>query len=247
MYNDIIQIGNKIDIISMEAKEREKRGGEKAPVLRSQVDDVRDNGTIVIEMPMYQSRIVLVNVGNKYELMFYSKKGLYRAVCQVIERFKEGNLLFATVFPITDVVKFQRREYFRLQCMIDMKALVINKEKALSMSDTDIMAFAAAPVVAENMKPGTMLDISGGGCRFTSKTQYKAGDLVLIDVILENETDRLPFLFLMDVLHCNQVQNSLDTYETRGEFQKLNPKLRERIIKYIFDEDRKTRKRDSGI
>lgn len=247
MYNDIIQIGNKIDVISPVAKEREKKGGEKAPVLRSQVDDVRADGTIVIEMPMYKGKVVLVNVSNNYELMFYSKKGLYRALCQVIERFKEGNLMFARVFPVTELVKFQRREYFRLQCMIEMKAIVINKEKALAMSDEEIMAFAAAPVVAENMKPGMMVDISGGGCRFTSKTKYNEGDLILIDVILENETDRLPILFLMDVLHSNQVQNTLDTFETRGEFQKLNPKLRERIIKYIFDEDRKSRKRDSGI
>ncbi len=247
MYNDIIQIGNKIDVISPVAKEREKKGGEKAPVLRSQVDDVRSNGTIVIEMPMYKGRIVLVNVDSNYELLFYSKKGLYRALCQVTERFKEGNLMFATVFPITELVKFQRREYFRLQCMIDMKAIVINKEKALAMSDADIMTFAAAPVVVENMKPGVMVDISGGGCRFSSKEQYNPGDLILIDVCLENENDRLPILFLMDVLHCNRLQNSVDTFETRGEFQKLNPKLRERIIKYIFDEDRKSRKKDSGI
>lgn len=247
MYSDIIQIGNKIDVISPAAKEREKKGGEKAPVLKSQVDDVRSDGTIVIEMPMYKGRVVLVNAGNNYELLFYSKKGLYRALCQVKNRFKEGSLIFATVEPITDLVKFQRREYFRLQCSLDMTGFMIDKEKTSLMNDEELMRYYDTDEVKNTAFKGIMVDISGGGCRFASKSKFETGDLLALSACLQNEKEKLPVLFMMDVISSTKITGSDDTYETRGEFQKLNPKLRERIIKYIFDEDRKMRKKDNGV
>ncbi len=247
MIQDILQIGNKIDICSLEKEDRKKYDGKKVPILVSQLEEVDDDGELVIQMPMYKGKIVLLSLGSRYELMFYTKRGLYRAVCQVTDRYKEENFFMVKVVLKSNLTKFQRREYFRLECIIGMDAYELKREEAMLLAGSRLIQRVSEPEIAETQSKAVIVDISGGGIRFISERRHEEGDFLAVHMTLSNENMEQDIWVVVSIVSCRKASSNMERYETRAEYIHLGNKLRETIIKYIFDEDRKIRKRDVGV
>ena len=84
---------------------------------------------IKIAMPMEQSKIVLLPVDAEYSLCFYTPNGLYQCLARVVERYKSNNLFVLSMELETDLQKYQRREYYRLNTILDMKSKEINDDE----------------------------------------------------------------------------------------------------------------------
>lgn len=247
MIQDILQIGNKIDICSLEKDDRKKHDGKKLPILVSQLEEIDEDGELVIQMPMYKGKLVLLSLGSRYELMFYTKRGLYRAVCQVTDRYKEDNFFMVKVMLRSNLTKFQRREYFRLECIIGMDAYELQREEAMMLSGANLEQRISDPEVAQTLSKAVIVDISGGGIRFISERKHEAGDYLAVHMTLSNENIDKDIWVVVSIVSCRKAAQNMERYETRAEYIHMGNKLREIIIKYIFDEDRKIRKKDVGV
>lgn len=247
MVTDLLQIGNKIDVCSLERQDRKKLDGRKVPILASRLESIEEDGELVIQMPTHKGKMVLLSLGSRYELMFYTRKGLYRAVCQVSDRYKEDNLFMVRVALKSNLMKFQRREYFRLECILGMEAYELTREEALALNGDALRQRVADPAILMTKNEAIIVDISGGGIRFISERSYEEGDMLAVHTALHNETIDQDLMVVASVVTCRKASPNLERYETRAEFIHLGSKLREMIIKYIFDEDRKIRKKDMGV
>lgn len=247
MIQDILQIGNKIDICSLEKEDRKKHDGKKLPILVSQLEEIDEDGELVIQMPMYKGKLVLLSLGSRYELMFYTKRGLYRAVCQVTDRYKEDNFFMVKVMLRSNLTKFQRREYFRLECIIGMDAYELQREEAMMLSGANLEQRISDPEIAQTLSKAVIVDISGGGIRFISERKHEAGDYLAVHMTLSNENIDKDIWVVVSIVSCRKAAQNMERYETRAEYIHMGNKLREIIIKYIFDEDRKIRKKDVGV
>ena len=219
MVKDLLQIGNRIDICSMEKLERKNATGEKVPILSSQLEEMEENGELVVQMPTYKGKIILLSLGARYEFIFYTRKGPYRGVCQVIDRYKEDDRFMVKVGLKSGLNKFQRREYFRLECFLEMESFELTRKEALDYTPEELEELIRAP----------------------------EGDYAAVQTRLVNENIDQPILVPVSIVSCRQASPNMERYETRAEFLHLSTKLRELIIKYIFDEDRKIRKKDMGV
>lgn len=247
MVTDLLQVGNKIDICSLEKSEKKRLDGEKVPILASQLEELEDNGEMVIQMPVYKGKIVLLSIGTRYELIFYTRKGLYRGICQVTDRYKEEDRFMVKVMLKSELNKFQRREYFRLGCIIGMNSFELTREEALTLEGDALEELIRAPEVIMTEAKAVIVDISGGGIRFIGEKKFVDGEYLAVQTQLVNENINQQILVPVAVISCRQATPDMERYETRAEFLHLGTKLRELIIKYIFDEDRKIRKKDMGI
>lgn len=247
MITDILQIGNKIDICTLDKSEIRRAEGGKVPILSSQLESVDENGDLVIHMPMHKGKIILLSLGSRYELMFYTRRGLYRGVCQVTDRYKEDNLFMVKMALKSGLNKFQRREYFRLECILGMETYKVDREEALKLDEAHMEQRVKDPEIAETAEKAVIVDISGGGIRFVSEKRHEEGECLIVRTLLKNENMNQPLLVIASVISSRKASANVDRYETRAEFLHLGTKLRETIIKYIFDEDRKLRKKDVGI
>lgn len=247
MVTDLLQIGNKIDICAMDKSEIRRNENGKVPILASHLEDVADNGELVIQMPVYKGKIILLSLGARYEMMFYTRRGLYRGVCQVVDRYKEDNLFMVRVVLKSGLNKFQRREYFRLECIIGMQAYELEREDALKLDGEALEARVKDPEVLMTEEKAVIVDISGGGIRFITEKKHEEGDCLAVRTALKNENIDQLLLVVVSIVSCRQATPNMERYETRAEFLHLGSKLRETIIKYIFDEDRKIRKKDMGV
>ena len=60
------------------------------------------------------------NEGDFYEVCFYTSTGLYQAKLEITDRYKENNIFILVGAFCSDLEKCQRRQYYRLEKIIDI-------------------------------------------------------------------------------------------------------------------------------
>ena len=116
---DVITPGDKIDIRLTHKINAEENGGETAQIYQSSVADYLSDTELEILMPTREGRVMLFQVGAEMEFTFFTRHGMYNARGTVTKRYRIDNLFLLAVQIRSELVKFQRREFFRIDCMID--------------------------------------------------------------------------------------------------------------------------------
>ena len=192
MHTAIIEVGNKVDIRIVNQIENAKTTGEPPHIYKSQLLDFFENGDIEISMPSENGQIRLLPLGLRYELVFYTKSGLYRGYGEVKERYKADNRFMLRVAFHTPLNKYQRREYYRLNCAMEAAFYIINKEMAmLEHTDEIETALRENEEAAGKKMSAYVRDISGGGMRFVTDVELPEDSYILVYIRLgERESGR---------------------------------------------------------
>ena len=240
MISKYVRIGNKIEIESVN-KTTDEYGEITRKTYKSELYDIESEDIIKIAMPMEQSKIVLLPVDAEYSLCFYTPNGLYQCLARVVERYKSNNLFVLSMELETDLQKYQRREYYRLNKVMEMKSKAIDPNaKAAGIEQVQ---FLDTDLTFDN---GTMVDISGGGARFISKVRYAENSLIRFVFSLFVNGEVTEYKLVGKVLKSEPMENREDSFENRIQFVNMINDDRESIIKYIFEEERKQRHRERG-
>lgn len=240
MISRYLNIGDKLEIETISDK-NSSDNNEGRKTYRSELYEVVSEDQIKIAMPMEQMKVILLPVDGEYSLCFYTRNGLYQCIGRVIERYKSDALFVLVMELITGLQKYQRREYYRLNCVLDMKSKQID-EKEIENSH-DQLVFLDTDLTFDN---GTMVDISGGGARFISKAKYPKGSLIRFNFCLFVNGQLNEYKLVGKVLKSRELENHPESYEHRIMFINMLNDDRESIIRYIFEEERKIRHRERG-
>lgn len=237
-----ITIGDKIDLEKIETR-LSAAPDKRAPIYASQILDESENGGILAAMPMKEGTVVPLAMGQKFLATFYTKSGLFRCEVEVSARYKKGTVFYMELTQNTIFKKIQRREYYRLECNKPMEYRLISDEEK-KLIESGVM------YEEEDMNPewkkGVMLDLSGGGIRFVSVFQEKKDSFMQVRFEMPvGEEDEI-FCLYARLIWSERNHNNTSIYNQRVKFWKLNNKLREKIIRSIFEMQRKIRLKASG-
>ena len=239
MASKVIMEGDKIEfkeILNAEQKE----AGKKADVYVSQVFEFTDDDTLKVAMPIFQGRLVPLTKDKRYDAYFYTSRGLYYARVIILDRYKSGNIYGMEIEFRSELTKFQRRQFFRLDKALPVSFCNINDDQYQEILETKQLPESLKD--ASVYKTGTSVDISGGGMRFISTTQVQSGSHILIVFEVEIGARKIVFKLPSYVIRCTNVQNRYDRFEFRIEYENISKEYREILVKYIFEEERKSRK-----
>lgn len=245
---ELIRPGDKVDISFVQQVENINTAGEAQQVYKSQVLDLKENGNLDISMPSEGSRLILLPLGVRLEFVFYSKGGLYRAMGQIKERYKSENIYMLEIELKTQLEKFQRREYFRFPCILDFNYYTITEEEAkFESGDALLIALRENDKEGKNSAreyEGNIVDLSGGGVRFRTAEELKPNQKLLFEIHLQNENLNKQYYIIGSVISCIPAEKASDKlFEIRAKFQIRDTSTREEIIRFIFEEERKSRQR----
>jgi len=207
----------------------------------------------VIEMPVKEGLLVPLTPDDIFQVCFYTSKGLYQCQSQVVSRHYEDSLPVAVIRLRSEFEKLQRRQYYRMECLLQMEFCTVTENEMdrlmLQKREPGNEPAKKGPDSNEPVRfyPGVTLDISGGGVRFNSAHEAKEGDVIAIRIAFLSETAQKLQPLFAKVLTVTPVQNRSGLYEHRVEYVWISNPERESIIRYIFLEERKRRKRESGI
>ncbi|PKM49861.1 MAG: hypothetical protein CVV02_14055 [Firmicutes bacterium HGW-Firmicutes-7] len=221
MINSAVELGDKIEVI--------KKTGIKSNQhsLFSKIQDISSNNELIITSPIENGKIIPLELNNEYYLCIYTSKGLYRCESEVIDRKREDNMFLATLKITSKMQKYQRRQYYRLDCVLSFQYK--NEDEK------------------EIWNGGIILDISGGGLRFTSNTQLINGEPLICHIQLNFEDEQKHLYVAGSIIECNIIDFNTNTYETRVAFDTISNEVREVVIRFIFEEERKRRKKEKGM
>ncbi|MDD6072065.1 MAG: flagellar brake domain-containing protein [Clostridiales bacterium] len=237
-----ITIGDKIDLEKIET--RLSADPDKRPtVYVSQVLDDSQSGELLAAMPIQEGKVVPLAVGQHFYATFYAKSALLRCEVEVTGRYKKGSLFMVELTQLGILEKVQRREYFRLECNMPMEyRLISENERKLIESGTLYDEEEMNP----QWKKGIILDISGGGIRFVSGFHEKKDELMQIQFEMPVGEEEEIFCLYATLLRSEKNQNNSSIYDQRVMFWKLDNALREKLIRSIFNVQRRKRSKLSG-
>lgn len=242
MLTKLISAGDKVELQAVE-KLREEAAQENKKVYYSKVYDILSPDRLEVVMPMEKTKLILLPVDSIYDLAFYKEGGVYQCFARIIDRYKSNNVYILVLELTSNLRKYQRREFYRFSCALDMcdRPLVEEEMKAIEQND----AFYLTPGLP--LKRSVIVDISGGGLRFVADRQYEEGSLIYCNYELLLDGEDKEYSIVGKVLSTKPADNKKGLFEHRVQYIDLEVEQREEIIRYIFQEERKNRKKEAGF
>jgi len=236
--NSPIKIGDKIELVHEASALNRALSENKYTSQVLEFDGIR---TLKVSMPIFEGKIIPLEVGDDYHMVFFSGTGLYQCSGRVRKRYVEKMIHVMDIVLLTSVKKYQRRQFYRLDCTIPIKFRVLTEEE-LNRDENSDENNAEVESKQEVVKwlDAIMTDLSGGGMRFRYKGEnVEENEVVEIRLFLDLPTGREPVVFRMRIIEASNYQGSVMTHEIRGEYENVDEKDRDLVIKYIFQEQRR--------
>lgn len=210
-----LKIGDKIEIIKI--NNRKYR-------YKSQILDILDEKKYIISGPIRRSTIIHISVNTILKLKYYQEgKGKYVFNALVTDKNEKG-IYNLTVERLEDITRIQERDYFRLSLPLNViKRFEINdKDEELAVEETCITK-----------------DISGGGARIFSNYKHRVGEKMQLSVYIGKKE----LILFGVVVGAYDSTNDDYNYEIGVKFYNIDEVDRDIIVKYIFEQQRKLRRK----
>ncbi len=240
MIEKYIKPGQKVDLKAVR-RSMQSADGKSEKMYNSKIFDVVSEDQIEILMPIEQTKLILLPVDGEYQLFFYTESGLYECVGRIIDRYKSNNVYILLVELETNLRKYQRREFYRYSCALDMDARTLFEEEI----DKEGKEYKLVPGLP--LKRSIIADISGGGLRFVSDYKYEKDSYIYCKYHLFVKGAPKDYEIVGKILDVKELEARPGEYEHRVQYVNLDVDEREEIIQFIFEEERKNRRKNSGL
>lgn len=238
MLTNYVKPGQKVELQYVE-KATEETGDTLKKIYTSTVYDVLSEDRLEIMMPMEKTKLILLPVDAEFNICFYTEQGLYQCFVQIIDRYKSNNVYILVLELTSNLRKYQRREYYRFSCALEMEARDLLEEEKMAVEQEDYHLIPGLP-----LKRSVIVDISGGGLRFVSTQKYEENSLIYCTYYLMLNGQKKKYELVGKILSVKEIQGKAGTYEHRVQYMNLDVDEREEIIRYIFEEERKHRHKE---
>lgn len=232
---ELIKPGNKIEI---QPAAQAIKGAAEKKIYTSKIYDIQDDERLEILMPMEGTKLILLPVDGEFHFCFYTDRGLYQCFVRIIDRYKSNQIYLLLCELTSPLSKYQRREYYRYSCSMPIRTRDLMPEELQSLEEGRLRLCVGLP-----MTKGQIADISGGGVRFVTSAHYEAGTKILLSFALNIQGKEIPYELTGVVIANREIETQRGMLEHRIMFVGINGGSREEIIRYIFEEERRNRRR----
>ena len=127
---EVVRLGDKIDINFLHQN--------NGKTYKSSVCDIISDKELEITMPTEDSKIVVFQVGIECQFYFYTQKGLFTCDAVITDRARRDNFLVLMARVTSPMKKFQRRDYYRVNCLLDFSYYKVTDEVAALETTEDL-------------------------------------------------------------------------------------------------------------
>lgn len=199
----------------------------------SQLIDVIDEKCIVISAPIHESRLMFVTNGTNIRILFFHNKlGLAAFLGTVTGKEKSENLILFDIRIDSDLEKIQRRNYFRLDCLLNAQYYLISTESNGDDMPVDLIADSSE----KEYKKAIAKNISGCGTCIVVSEDIQKGSVLEVIISIDKQTS---IKMKGKVVRNIAIEANRETKHELGLYtSQISVKDQDIIIKYIFDQQR---------
>ena len=181
------------------------------------VEKVVDDNHVCVKAPIHCGKFVKFNLDSQYKILFVTERGVVNHTAIPVEYLKAEGFNYVVFRVEVEGRRKQRREHFRFICDLKLKLTKIDKNNT-----------------AREELDGVTRDISAGGMRFDSNGELALASKVKIKMMLNNEL----FMSNGKILYKRFTPDSEYKYEYRLVFIAVSTSEKDKIMQYIFNEQR---------
>ncbi len=213
-----IKIGTKFEIETVDNRQ----------VFISQYEWLEEENKAVIAAPIYEGYIVPLETGTLIDVYFLDRQkkliDLYKFRAMIIGRSVVDNLHVLLAEKLGEIVRIQRRNFFRLNVLLEVWYRVVTYSNKEYNEDIPFKKTLAT-------------DLSGGGISLI--LEEKLGKDCNVECeIFRGRPEMISFTG--KTVRCERiVSESKYSYSVGIEFVDISDNDREKVIRFIFDEQRK--------
>lgn len=206
----------------------------------SQLIDIIDDKNIVISAPIHESRLMFITNGTKIRILFFHYKlGLACFSGTVTGKEKNENLILFDIKIETELEKIQRRNYFRLDCLLNAEYFLLPNET--SEGETQVETPIA---IDKEYRKAIAKNLSGCGVCIVIGEDIPKGSIIEVIVALDKENS---IKAKCKVVRSSPIETSKDKkFELGLYITQISNKDQDAIIKFIFDQQRLKLKNNPG-
>ncbi|NJD02276.1 MAG: flagellar brake protein [Ruminiclostridium sp.] len=222
-----LEIGTKLELEIYDRNEQ-----AQGLSLVSEFEWLVDPTTLMIAAPIFERVIYPLRIGTLINIYYIRKAAqeyeLYTFKANVLKREMNENMALLRIGVISEIERIQRRQYFRLGCSIPVKFRAME-----SMNDTADINTQFKTTIANNL--------SGGGICLLLEEKLDVGKLLECEIATDGKKG-IRFFGKVKRYEKNVLHGKFK-YEIGIAFININNNDREKVVKFIFEEQRKLRKR----
>jgi len=190
----------------------------------SRVEEIHEDETFDVLIPISKNKIVYIKNDTILKVIIAREGAIYEFKAKIVNKLF-GAIPLLKLARVSEVVKIQRRNYFRLKSIktIQIKKIINLKEKLF-----------------EEQFQASMLDISGGGLAIAANKELEINDL--IEIVLNLNSN--PITILGRIVRKELKEEvKANKFAFGVTFEKITEVERNIIMRYIFEEQRKLAKK----
>lgn len=192
--------------------------GEYKGSYRTRIEEM-GKSAITIGVPIVQNQFISLREGTELEVIFNDGVTAFSFSTKILKRFSNPIPSFHIGYP-SKIKKIQRRKFVRVPLFCPLKYHVITEKE-----DSE-------------EKPGSIMDLSGGGLLFESQENLPPQTLIAIETKIGTNEIEIPGLVIR-----SEKEDEKNVYRISVQFQDISERTRDKIIRYVFQIQREMRKK----
>ncbi len=244
LYSELtLHPGAKVDMRPVQLVSRNGRVDDNEHYV-SGIHDIEEDGTLLLDMPMRAGKVVLIPMGLRYELVFTMDRLLLKAEGEMTKRIRKGGFSLVCAKLVTPLEKFQRREYYRLNVTVPLSFLTLDDRagEAATMAEVRQIIESADGI---KMGEGTIVNISGGGMRFITDYEFEDVQYLFLRFAIDVAGESRMVALIGQLVGSGMTEDRQHkAYRVKVLFK--DSRLQEVLIRYIFEEERRIRRKVMG-
>ncbi len=192
----------------------------------SMVWDMIHEDEVAITLPMYATNPVILNAGDRVEVLFFRDYCCYSFSGEVMNRYKVGEASIINIKQRGPIERIQRRKFFRLKVVLPLTFKILGD----SQISEDNLQGEKVPVYK-----GYCMDISGGGLKLVTNQELGHQTLITCCVPL---LDGAIIDVKGKVIRTLPLEGLALKYGYGIAFVDIDPKTQDKLIKFVFEKQR---------
>jgi len=217
-----LQVGDRVEMVR-----------DKNQVYKTIIEDMTGNGLFLMGVPIFNSRYVVLRVGEVVSLVFYRETGRYSTKMRIVGFDKKGEIRYAWLYQLAAPAMDQRRENYRINDMLNVQVCKYLKsiERELP-SHPDIELIPVLDTVVSS-------DISVAGISLVTRREYEPGEKYLLKLFIEEPRDRAPAFGISAEVARSAPGRRSNTINVGMRFINQTKQMSEYLSKYILAQQQK--------
>ncbi|NLK68144.1 MAG: flagellar brake protein [Clostridiaceae bacterium] len=187
-----------------------------------------ENNLMEIHVPFSKAYMYPIPVKAQIGVIFSSEKETYMFFAEVVSKKYSRPIPMLWIKPISAIEKIQRREFFRMECMLAVSYCVLDSLDNISCEKKPDEVYTKCYT----------RDISGGGIRILTKQEHESGTIIKAFIELEKEQEQDICMIGTIVRSVLVIEQGSYMYDTAVMINQIEDKAREIIIRYVFETQR---------